>query len=343
MAVVGREHSWSVGSVMSRRLPSSGITAAVVSAFAQAECQRLPGHSPTALADSGAGAAFAKIYSSDHWANGTVAKYPSSGAGSTLRATTTTCDVLQRAVLRVVDEMGEQNKRRGAASHIKPAVRILDTPCGDYTWMPACLWRIAQSTKTPLDYQGVDVVASLIQAHNEKRMGGHLDGQPYFEPLLTILPFRVGDVSDAAQMAHYHNAFDIIVSKHMLIHTPNAFVSRVLANWNASGASMLLTDNWPHRVAKGEVVDENRPNDDISAFGKYREVNLHLAPFSLGAPLCSTVDKAMCDEAPWYKKGSRRAGCRPEIGIYQLPFKPREGMAGSRREADCLVGAENAV
>ena len=96
--------------------------------------------------------AFDRIYQTGAWsrAHGHVA--PRSGDGSTIVATNVTCLVLQHAV-----ELVSIHRRR---------VRILDTPCGDWTWMPACLTRIANALPEhiTLDYQGVDVV----QVHGQR-------------------------------------------------------------------------------------------------------------------------------------------------------------------------------
>ena len=43
-------------------------------------------------------------------------------------------------------------------------VRILDAPCGDFTWMPRCLNLLAQGFPTrSFEYQGVDISAVVIE------------------------------------------------------------------------------------------------------------------------------------------------------------------------------------
>ena len=98
--------------------------------------------------------AFAKIYEGAMWRTGDKRdqRIPLSGGGSTLEATNVTCKVLLAAVRHVT------SKRRGPT-------RILDTPCGDFTWMGSCLRRIAEELQPDggsIVYRGIDVVSSCL-------------------------------------------------------------------------------------------------------------------------------------------------------------------------------------
>ena len=257
-----------------------------------------------------ASAAFNKVYATKLWAGKN--KHPSSGAGSTLKATTTTCAVLKRAVVM----------RRARARRFNTGVKILDTPCGDWTWMPSCLQKIASEARVSLIYQGVDVVESVVTKLNARVAGaGGLPTPPPQHPPaaelnVTVLPFQVADVGNLTRMSDFANHFDVIISKHMLIHTPNEFIFSVLRSWNAIGAAFLVTDNWPY---PNPSLLSQPVNTNID-FGQYREMNLHAAPFQLSAPLCTTVDHAMCDEVPGYRNGAPKGGCRPTIGIFRFPL-----------------------
>lgn len=116
-----------------------------------------------------------------------------------------------------------------------------------------------------------------------------------------------------------HFAF-LQVSKHMLIHLPNAAVLLALRAWNAvRHAQHLVLDNWPY----------TRANADIG-FGGYRELNLYKPPFSLAASAvqCADIDHSMCEQVPSYRTGRPRRWnvtalghfCRPRIEMYDLPL-----------------------
>ena len=119
--------------------------------------------------------AFANVYAHHKWQKNYAAGTPASGGGSTPLATSTTCAVLAHAVQLV--------RQRKAAARRSPdddgAVRVLDTPCGDFTWMPHCLLHVANTARVDLSgghagapphelvYQGVDVAPQLVAQLNE--------------------------------------------------------------------------------------------------------------------------------------------------------------------------------
>ena len=101
---------------------------------------------------------------------------------------------------------------------------------------------------------------------------------------MQVLPFQVADVSSASSMARFGGGtFDIIVSKHALIHAPEKGIAAFLASWNTLGATYLLVDNWPATTGPGKRY-VTAP--DIQ-WGDYREPDLHAPPFALAPPRCA--------------------------------------------------------
>ena len=239
--------------------------------------------------------AFAKIYEGAMWRTGDKRdqRIPLSGGGSTLEATNVTCKVLLAAVRHVT------SKRRGPT-------RILDTPCGDFTWMGSCLRRIAKELQPDggsIVYRGIDVVSSLVDELNAR--GGHLlTGARDFNlgvPNVRILPFVQADASNLTQMVRFTGRVDVILSKHMLIHLPNAHVENVLHAWDSIGASLLVKDNTPN----------TRKMNRNTVMAGHHEVDVHAGPFHVAPPLCAQPDAGLC--AAQHK-------CNDRIEILSLPL-----------------------
>jgi len=269
-----------------------------------------------ASTDAGKAAdAFGEHYRKGGWTSTRTPTVSRSGAGSTRVATTTTCAVLEKAVLKL------RSAQRGW-----PSIRILDAPCGDWTWMPSCLNQIITATSVQITYQGIDAVATLVQQLNSQK-GDYLHGNAITTKLnanITVLPFRQVDLTNHHEMMAFRD-FDIIISKHMLIHTPNNMIMHVLHNWNATKAAYLVTDNWPY----------TETNNNIE-FVQYREMDLHKAPFKLSPPQCRSVDEGMCHEQPKYAKPPH--GCRGEINVYELPIHVHSQYRPPATSRNCLTG-----
>ena len=249
---------------------------------------------------STAASIFSRRYAHGGWGDGV--DLPRSGAGSTAAATWTTCAMLEKAVSLVAAERPQQ------------PVRIVDLPCGDFTWMPGCLREIdaklrSRGQATCLHYQGVDAVGFLIRQLNARRGLGRstmvVNGVVHrFPPSVTIMPFQVVDITDA-QLRSFVRA-DIVLSKHALIHTSNALVNAALNAWNGLGARFFVTDTWCPGYGNC-----SRGNVDISQ-GDYRELDLHQSPFNLLPPLHSVEDHALC-------AATRK--CNSRIELYSFPLK----------------------
>lgn len=126
---------------------------------------------------------------------------------------------------------------------------LLDASCGDAGW----IGRI----KLGLDYTGVDIVPSLIQANNQRVARGELIGR-----------FLVADITrDALPQA------DVILCRDCLVHLSFDNVARAVANFRASGARFLLATTFPG-------WDANRDCED----GDWRALNMEKAPFNWPVP-----------------------------------------------------------
>lgn len=126
---------------------------------------------------------------------------------------------------------------------------LLDAPCGDAGW----IGRI----KLGLDYTGVDIVPSLIEANNQRVARGELMGR-----------FLVADITrDALPQA------DVILCRDCLVHLSFDNIARAVANFRASGARFLLATTFPE-------WDANRDCED----GDWRALNMEKAPFNWPAP-----------------------------------------------------------
>ena len=77
--------------------------------------------------------------------------------------------------------------------------------------------------------------------------------------------------------------FDLILSRHTLMHLFFADIGKVLSNLKASGSSYLLMTSQSNQENK-EVKIPGRYK------GRYRPVNFFRPPFSLPAPVCVGKD-----------------------------------------------------
>ena len=224
-------------------------------------------------------------------------------------------------------------------------VRILDAPCGDFTWMPGCLERIRAALGVRLHYTGADIVPELVAQLNAGR--GHMlvDGTRASVGEGIRAEWIVLDQSDTAAMLNLKKtamAYDIIISKHMFIHlqsearranrtarsvrhsavyrpvvtplggpAPWQVILQIVDNWNALGAQYLVTDDYAAQGPSGcrggnwNWIDTNHPFP-------YHEPNLREPPFALKDPVCSQPDAAFCE--------SSMLRCDSNINIFEFPL-----------------------
>ncbi|MEZ2141588.1 class I SAM-dependent methyltransferase [Bradyrhizobium sp. DN5] len=126
---------------------------------------------------------------------------------------------------------------------------LLDAPCGDAGWIGRL--------KLDVDYTGIDIVPSLIEANRRRVAGGGSSGR-----------FLVADITrDALPRA------DVILCRDCLVHLSFANIDRTLARFRESGARLLLATTFPE-------WDANRDCED----GDWRALNMEKPPFAWPAP-----------------------------------------------------------
>lgn len=126
---------------------------------------------------------------------------------------------------------------------------VLDVPCGDFHWM-------REVDLAGASYLGVDIVPELIERNRL------LYGSPQRE-------FRCLDATRDALPA-----VDLIHCRDLIIHLSLADIARLLTNFAASGARLLLVSHFASRTGNPEIES-----------GDFRPVNLCHPPFSLPEPL----------------------------------------------------------
>ena len=101
---------------------------------------------------------------------------------------------------------------------------VLDSSCGDMTWMPSFL-----SSRSDVDYTGYDIVEANIKNHREK-----------FRE--TDWKFEVHDiVTDPIK-----TSYDLVISRHTTMHLEISDVVKVIRNFVDSSSKFLLTTSFPN-------------------------------------------------------------------------------------------------
>lgn len=155
-----------------------------------------------------------------------------------------------------VSGLGSEDPATAAIREALPALlqrlgarSLLDAPCGDAGW----IGRLALG----VDYTGIDIVPSLIDANNRRASRGEPSGH-----------FLVGDITrDALPRA------DVILCRDCLVHLSFANIARTLVGFRASGALFLLVTTFPE-------WEDNRDCED----GDWRALNMEQAPFNWPPP-----------------------------------------------------------
>ncbi|GLR96948.1 MULTISPECIES: class I SAM-dependent methyltransferase [Bradyrhizobium] len=155
-----------------------------------------------------------------------------------------------------VSGLGSEDPATSAVCEALPALlqrlrvrSLLDAPCGDAGWIGRL--------ELDVDYTGIDIVPSLIEANRRRVAGGASPGR-----------FLVADITrDALPLA------DLILCRDCLVHLSFANIDRALAQFRISGARLLLVTTFPE-------WDGNRDCED----GDWRALNMEKAPFDWPAP-----------------------------------------------------------
>ena len=101
---------------------------------------------------------------------------------------------------------------------------VLDSSCGDMTWMPSFL-----SSRSDVEYTGYDIVEANINNHREKFRD-------------TDWKFEVHDiVTDPINIS-----YDLIISRHTTMHLQISDVVKVIRNFIDSSSKFLLTTTFPN-------------------------------------------------------------------------------------------------
>jgi len=181
------------------------------------------------------------------WEKNAWGKDAKSGPGSLLENTVNMRKVLASVTDRIKLELN------------KPTITLLDSSCGDMTWMPSFL-----QNRTDVVFTGYDIVPNNINSHREK-----FSEKPW--------TFEVHDIVSDRIPTH-----DIILSRHTLQHLKTGDIQRVLANFLSSNSNFLLTTNFP-KVRTNTELDASRQY-------RFRPVNLLLHPYYLPSPICTHED-----------------------------------------------------
>lgn len=154
---------------------------------------------------------------------------------------------------------------------------LLDAPCGDFNW--------AAPLADAVDhYIGVDVVPSLIEAHQ-----GHASPRREF-----VCRDLVSDPLPAA---------DLVFCRDCLVHLSNAEIRKALENLRRTGARWLVTTTF---LAE-------RPNVDIWT-GNWRPLNLEGPPFEFPPPFASIDERCDYEAGQWRDK---------RLGVWEFGAVPR--------------------
>ena len=101
---------------------------------------------------------------------------------------------------------------------------VLDSSCGDMTWMPSFL-----SSRSDVEYTGYDIVEENIKNHREKFRD-------------TDWKFEVHDI--VIDPISY--SYDLVISRHTTMHLKISDVMKVIRNFVDSSSKFLLTSSFPN-------------------------------------------------------------------------------------------------
>lgn len=142
-----------------------------------------------------------------------------------------------------------------------------DGPCGDGNWISLIDW-----DATEVSYIGLDIVPEVVAKAKERMPSGQ---------------FEVCDITSS----HLPTA-DIILVRDCLVHLSNSLIWKVIENIKRSGIKYILTTTFVNR----------KENKDITT-GKWRTLNMEIAPFFLPKPI-----KYLQDFYPFPEYADKRLG-----------------------------------
>jgi hypothetical protein len=155
-----------------------------------------------------------------------------------------------------VSGLGSESSQTGAISAAIPLLiaelgitSIHDIPCGDFFWM-------SRVDLGVVEYLGSDIVAELIESNQNAYVRPHVR-------------FSRADILKDGLCR-----VDMMIVRDCLVHLPNRSILQALRNICVSRSRYLLSTTFPER----------RHNRDIPT-GRWRPINLQIAPFNLPQPL----------------------------------------------------------
>jgi len=145
----------------------------------------------------------------------------------------------------------------------KDKIRFLDSSCGDMNWMPGYL---RGREENDILYTGYDIVQSNIDSHIETFAN-------------ETWQFEQHDIV----MDTVDSQYDLILSRHTMIHLKFRDIVRVFDNFINSGSRYLL-------MTQHANLENNDLQTTDAHTGRFRGVNFFKSPFSLPEPICIARD-----------------------------------------------------
>jgi hypothetical protein len=187
-----------------------------------------------------------------------------------------------------VSGLGSEDRATAAIREALPALlrqlgarSLLDAPCGDAGWIGRM--------KLNIDYTGIDIVPSLIEANRERVARGELSGR-----------FLVADITrDDLPRA------DVILCRDCLVHLSFQNIDRAVARFRANGAQFLLVTTFPE-------WDINHDCED----GDWRALNMTGAPLNWPQPRELIDERCEEGDGGWRDKS---------LGLWRLDELPDAG------------------
>jgi len=182
-------------------------------------------------------------------------KFPISGTGSRIENCLNFMAGLKQAIDRIKIELN------------KDVITVLDSSCGDMTWMPTFL-----EGRTDVEYTGYD-----LQVKNVENARTRFANKTWKFDTIDLVKNRIED------------RFDLIINRHTAIHLGLKDNIQMFYNFIQSKGLYLMTTTFP-KYSKNRVIDPNAPIDPKIKGFRFHWVNLVLPPFYFPPPLCLAPD-----------------------------------------------------
>jgi hypothetical protein len=144
---------------------------------------------------------------------------------------------------------------------------MLDLPCGDFHWM-------RHVDLSGIDYHGADILDELVEANTSA----------FATPSVRFSRLDI--------LADELPTVDLVLCRDCLVHFSDTDVRTALLRVCDSGSTYLLTTTFTARSSNADIVT-----------GRWRPLNLEIAPFGLPAPISviaegsTATDRAFSDKS----------------------------------------------